>query len=242
MTALVMRIKKLDHQQTVLAAVFGGFALLVIGFAGLSQGRAGTDAPLKLGERPGTASQQGFGPPPGTSDSSRADESDQIAKALQTRKEQPKTSAPSHSQPSGGSTPAPPNTSGGGTTTPTNTGSQPRTTTPRPAPKPKPKPKPRTVSKPAAPVVPRTSSAALRSLRNGASIGAVAAAVGPGISISTLQVAFGEAPTQALLAQEPAGRPCRYYRLAAGEPSPLARLCFDANGRLLSREFVAPPA
>ena len=82
----------------------------------------------------------------------------------------------------------------------------------------------------------------LRALPSGASLDSVTAALGPAQSTSQLRSRYGSESTDRLLREEPTGMPCRYYALAATEPAPLARLCFDANGHLRLRDFVAPPA
>jgi hypothetical protein len=114
---------------------------------------------------------------------------------------------------------------------------------PKPSPSPAPAtPAPQTNSKPEPPSSALLTSAQVRALPGGASIGAVKSALGAPASTSELEARFGKGAVRGLRHQEPAGMICRYYRLVATEPAPLVRICFDANGIMRSREFVAPQA
>jgi hypothetical protein len=89
----------------------------------------------------------------------------------------------------------------------------------------------------------RTFTAAqIRGLPSGSTIESVTAKLGAPLAASDMRQRFSAEAVQALLRQAPAGYICRYYALAPGEPAPYVRLCFNANGALRARDFVAPVA
>jgi hypothetical protein len=94
---------------------------------------------------------------------------------------------------------------------------------------------------PQAPTTPSgVTTAQVRALPGAATIQAVAARLGPSTSLAEMTEKYGDEAVRELASHEVPGTICRYYAVSGGLPAPFVRICFDANGRMISRDFVAP--
>lgn len=243
-----LKFKEMDQESKAMAGVLVAFAIVVIGAVGLSQGQAGTPS-LGPDEKPNMTAKSGGLPSEAIEEEPGEKKQKGKGKGSKDNKSLDKLADSIGSSPSGGagkseaptSTPvaSAPKTEepassddSGATETPASkkpTSDKPTSEKPEEARKSQPKPAPSTLT-----------SARVRALKSGATFQEVASELGASLSRAELTSRYGSEPAKGMLAQEPAGRPCRYYALAPGQPAPLVRLCFDANGHLLTREFVAP--